>query len=96
MQFNKFLEFLIIDNKSIGDLSTNISIEMKTDKKFRNCKDECTNGAYSMDCVGFTTYQHNGKSFCQLKAGNTACDHSYGTTSFVKRTVQNQCKGILE
>ena len=68
---------------------------MKADTKFRNCKDECTKGVHSMDCVGFITYQQNGTTFCQLKAGNTSCERSNGTTSFVRRDVQNHCIGIV-
>lgn len=84
---------MVIDNKSIGDLYTNLSFVMKADRKFHNCKDECTKGDNSNDCVGFLTYQYNGTTFCQLKAVDTSCEHSIGTASFVRRDVPNHCKG---
>ena len=89
-----FAEFLIFENTIIGDQSINVSVEFEAEKKFENCKNECKKGFNDTTCLGFITYQNNGKTFCQLKAGNTSCGVSNVTTSFVRRDVQSHCKGI--
>ena len=83
----------MLEGKNFITTSLNISPVIEVDNRFQSCKESCVKGPYSNDCIGFTAFQENGKTFCQLKAGNVSCEDSTNTTIFVRGDVQNQCRG---